>query len=387
MPKYVTSDTALFGNYDDQIKTVFTNDTPKEQRDKIQSMQPHVDWEPFLSEPKNQEQCGSCWAHATNALLEYYVDRGTNDALLTTNPAEVLLDSKSKQQRDQDEPACAKAQELLSQQCGGNAGCGGATALLGLHLAQCKGSTMTWTDPGSEQNAYERSIACLTEATKAGSGSVSVSVSECMQQLDDAHAADGGGVHDITHSAIRMIDPLVDAQGKPCAAPNTECFPNVTGIMSALQDGPIAIGVDATPLQQYRKTQKNAEYVVGEKNCSAACGYDDACVQECSHVATIFEKSTRDLDLDHAVTLVGYGTDSLTKTPYWKIRNSWGTEYGENGYVRVARDTDAYVCGVDTKPLDGYGCVFDEQHSKQTPKSAQYCGPLGFINSHLVQLV
>lgn len=39
--------------------------------------------------------------------------------------------------------------------------------------------------------------------------------------------------------------------------------------------------------------------------------------------------------LDHAVTIVGYNDDD--DTPYWLIKNSWGTSWGEEGYMRVAQ--------------------------------------------------
>jgi C1A family cysteine protease len=39
--------------------------------------------------------------------------------------------------------------------------------------------------------------------------------------------------------------------------------------------------------------------------------------------------------LDHVVILVGYG--DTYATPYWQIMNSWGTGWGEDGYVRVAQ--------------------------------------------------
>eukprot|EP00727_Mastigamoeba_balamuthi_P000574 m51a1_g10513 hypothetical protein (327) ;mRNA; f:191873-192981 len=49
--------------------------------------------------------------------------------------------------------------------------------------------------------------------------------------------------------------------------------------------------------------------------------------------------------LNHAVVLVGYGTDSTTGTQYWIVRNSWGTLWGESGYIRVVRGKN--MCGIN----------------------------------------
>ncbi|KAJ4462940.1 putative Dipeptidyl peptidase 1 [Paratrimastix pyriformis] len=43
------------------------------------------------------------------------------------------------------------------------------------------------------------------------------------------------------------------------------------------------------------------------------------------------------LPTNHVVLLTGWGTDPVTNTPYWIIRNSWGTSWGERGYARILR--------------------------------------------------
>ena len=49
---------------------------------------------------------------------------------------------------------------------------------------------------------------------------------------------------------------------------------------------------------------------------------------------------------NHAVLIVGY--DSEDGTDYWIVKNSWGTEWGEEGYVRMKRNVAAKegLCGI-----------------------------------------
>ena len=49
--------------------------------------------------------------------------------------------------------------------------------------------------------------------------------------------------------------------------------------------------------------------------------------------------------LNHAVALVGYGPD------YWTIKNSWGPDWGTNGFGNLKRASGVNMCGILTQPL------------------------------------
>jgi cathepsin L len=156
---------------------------------------------------------------------------------------------------------------------------------------------------------------------------------------------------------------------------------------SLVNEGPIAITVDASQWGSY------------------AGGIFDGCNQE-------------NPDLDHAVLLVGYGTEN--GQDYWLVRNryhtcallhctcavlshclpsltqmestsrisfsfdidrmymprfihSWGPAWGEQGYIRLAKTSDESTrCGTDTSPADGVGC-------EGGPSSVEVCGTCGIL--------
>jgi len=96
----------------------------------------------------------------------------------------------------------------------------------------------------------------------------------------------------------------------------------------AVSEGPVSVAIEAD--------QKVFQLYKGGVLTGSDCGYQ----------------------LDHGVLIVGYGSDN--GSDFWKVKNSWGYNWGEHGYIRLQRNASIHcnifgfhcagVCGISTQP-------------------------------------
>ncbi|KAF4661617.1 hypothetical protein FOZ61_003065 [Perkinsus olseni] len=70
------------------------------------------------------------------------------------------------------------------------------------------------------------------------------------------------------------------------------------------------------------------------KRGPVSCGVD-ATKQMDDYTGGIFYQNKPQPKINHEVGLVGWGREEGTNDEYWIMRNSWGTFWGENGYMRI----------------------------------------------------
>merc|ERR1719316_2545267 len=86
----------------------------------------------------------------------------------------------------------------------------------------------------------------------------------------------------------------------------------------------------------------------------------------------VFSGCDKNAIINHAVVAEGFGNDKK-HGKYYLIKNSWGADWGEKGYIRLMRyDDDEAHCGIDNKPEEGVAC-------EGGPKFVRVCGMCGVL--------
>lgn len=197
-------------------------------------------------------------------------------------------------------------------------------------------------DQGQCGSCWAFSTTGSTESAWSISKKESVSLSE--QQLVDCSGAEGnqgcnGGLMDYGFQYIIDNHGITMESNYPYTAKDGTCnkqkASNVAVTLSGFKDVPT-------------NSELALMTAVAQQPVSVAVEADQSIFQLYSGGVVTGSCGT---NLDHGVLVVGYGT--LNNQDYWLVKNSWGADWGQNGYIllgRGAKYSEKGQCGIQMDP-------------------------------------
>jgi len=144
------------------------------------------------------------------------------------------------------------------------------------------------------------------------------------QQIVDCDKSDGGCNGGDTPTAYEYVISAggMDTEAEyPYNAKNGACKFSKAGVYATISS------------YKYATKTKNEEEM---KEATATIAPLSICVDAQPwqfYSSGIMMRSQCGTSLDHCVQIEGYDTSAAT--PFWNVRNSWGTRWGESGYIRL----------------------------------------------------
>jgi C1A family cysteine protease len=201
-----------------------------------------------------------------------------------------------------------------------------------------KGAMTEVKNQGNCGSCWSFSAVAAVESAVFLKDGLSESLSE--QQLVDCDKVDDackGGLMDNAFEYIETSGGLCTQKDYPYEAKKGTCRVNECTIED---QSDVVSFVDVSP-----KTEKGLQEAIAVQPVSVGIEADKLSFQ--LYKSGVYN-ATCGIKLDHGVVAVGYGTDDDSGMDYWIVRNSWGPKWGEEGYIRIAREakTSKGKCGI-----------------------------------------
>ena len=161
-----------------------------------------------------------------------------------------------------------------------------------------------------------------------------VSLSE--QQLVSCDHANNAGCRggNFLYSLRDYVAPFALGVGQAFPYGSTQACPDVSAIPTTATASLRTVSVSADVVFVDRSEQALQEAVAQGPVAVAVSGYEPIFMYYTSGI--ISDAAACGTKVDHAALVVGYGT-ATDGRQYWLLKSSWGTAFGENGYVRLLR--------------------------------------------------
>jgi len=211
-----------------------------------------------------------------------------------------------------------------------------------------KGGVTSVKNQGTCGSCWTFSTVGALEGAMFASGRKMVDLSmQYILSCDTGGNACGGGMMDQAFDWVAKhgIPSLKDEPYLCEDASSSECksMSCNTSSGSSKEAMVLAIG-DVVKHNDVDSTEMALEAAVGQQPVSVAIEADSSVFQH--YAGGVLTDSACGSNLDHGVLVVGYGVDNGQK--YWKVKNSWGTTFGEDGYIRIEKGDAASggECGI-----------------------------------------
>ena len=241
-----------------------------------------IDWRKtkFLTPVKNQKNCGSCWAFSSTSALEAFLKK--NKLKVDRLSEQELVDCSTE-----------------------NYGCGGG--LMDLAFDYCIENGGLHSDENYPYNARDNKCMknCKVKETYESCDGDSCDKDSCDKDSCDNESCDNESCdNNCSEDGERSCKTSDKVKGSgDFKYKYTEPY-SIASLKESVNKNPVSIAINAnTPLFRF---------------------YSDGVVEDSDGI--------RD-QLNHAVLLVGYSYDE--KGLYWIIQNSWGKDWGDNGFIKV----------------------------------------------------
>ncbi|UYV65108.1 hypothetical protein LAZ67_3003147, partial [Cordylochernes scorpioides] len=187
--------------------------------------------------------------------------------------------------------------------------------------------------------AYSATGALEGQHYRATGKLVSLSEQELVDcSIDEGNAGCSGGLMTQAYKYIMKNGGIHSEESYPYKARNETCKYSREGISASIvsymnlpygnesvlkeavaRQGPIAVAIDSN----HHSIRHYKEGIYDEPLCSS-------------------------YRLTHAVLVVGYGSEN--GKDYWLVKNSWGKNWGEDGYIKMSRNKNNQ-CGIASLPI------------------------------------